>query len=97
MNSDERWLMSRQEGHYTLQLLVMSPEGAKRFVTRQSLGGELHSFARPRNGKKLIVLIYGDYATKAEARAASKTLTTQIKTLKPWIRSMASVKNDFRS
>jgi len=97
VNSDERWLMSRQEGHYTLQLLVMSPEGAKRFVTRQSLGGELHSFARPRNGKKLIVLIYGDYATKAEARAASKTLTTQIKTLKPWIRSMASVKNDFRS
>jgi len=97
VNTDEQWLMSRPEGHYTLQLLVMSPEGAKRFIARQALGDALHTFARIHNGKLLVVLVYGDYASKAEARAAAKGLRTRIKTLKPWIRPVSSIKNDIRS
>jgi|GEM_PF-1654042 len=85
------WLMSRPAGHYTLQLLAMSPKGAKRFIDRHALGDELHTFERTRNGKTLVVLIYGDYPSRADALAASDRLAARIKGLKPWIRKLASV------
>jgi len=95
--SDDQWLGSRPGGHYTLQLLVMTPEGAKRFIAHQDLGEELHTFERIRNGKTLIVLLYGDYASKADAREAANVLAARIKSLKPWIRALASVQKDLNS
>ncbi|MBI1195393.1 MAG: AAA family ATPase [Gammaproteobacteria bacterium] len=93
---DAAWLASTPDTHLTLQLLAMSPDGAKRFIARHALGDELHTFERLRNGKTLVVLIYGNYPTRAEAQAASKTLTERIKGLKPWIRQLAAVRKDIQ-
>lgn len=93
---NSEWLTTSPEDHFTLQLVAMSPEGAKRFVDRYALGDELHTFKRIRNGKTLVVLIYGDYSTKAEAQAASTTLAERIKGLKPWIRPIAAFRKDIQ-
>lgn len=45
------------------------------------------------NGNKWYTLLYGDYATRAEAQAAIAELPAQFKALKPFIKSIDAIKN----
>jgi septal ring-binding cell division protein DamX len=45
------------------------------------------------NGTKWYSILYGDYATSAEAQQAISTLPTQFRQLKPFVKSIDSIKN----
>ncbi len=45
------------------------------------------------NDTKWYSILYGDYATSAEAKAAIATLPTQFQKLKPFVKSIDSIKN----
>jgi septal ring-binding cell division protein DamX len=45
------------------------------------------------NGTKWFSVLYGDYATSAEAKQAISTLPAQFKQLKPFVKSIDSIKN----
>lgn len=45
------------------------------------------------NGTKWYTVLFGDYATSAEASQAIKTLSPELKALKPFVKSIDSIKN----
>ncbi|MGY0614540.1 SPOR domain-containing protein [Vibrio sp. FJH11] len=45
------------------------------------------------NGTKWYSILYGDYATSAEAQQAISTLPTQFRQLKPFVKSIDTIKN----
>lgn len=45
------------------------------------------------NGTKWFTVLYGDYATRLEAKKAISTLPTTFQNLKPFVKSIDDIKN----
>lgn len=87
------WYRSQVAGHYALQIIGTGSEsGAKAFIGQQGAG--YHYFKKLHQGKPLYVVTYGNFANRAAAQAAIKTLPAKVQAGKPWPRSFASIQQD---
>jgi len=68
---NEEWIRQRNPGHYTIQVIaLLQPARLYDFVERHQDWSPLAIYRQQWQGKPLWVLVQGDYADVAEARAA---------------------------
>ncbi len=95
-NGGGDWLAARTAGHFTLQLIALSPEQARRFVKRHGLQGEAVLIERRNTqGKALLGVLYGDFASRDEAVQGSARLQLRIPGIRPWIRRFADIQAEL--
>lgn len=97
INSTEKRLSAADKQHYTLQVIGVSNLPAlKRFMATHQLGSKASYYQTKFRNKDWYVLVYGEFATPAEARAAVKDLPKAVQNLKPWPRTIANVQESMR-
>lgn len=90
-------LKQKPARHYTLQLTAGPDLAAlKQSVRQLSLPQASWIYQTQYQGKPWFVLIQGDYATSAQAKAAIATLPAQIKRGAPWPKSFAQVQKELK-
>jgi septal ring-binding cell division protein DamX len=87
----ETWLRAQDPSHFTVQLLVMEPGKVERFVADHGLEGRVARYRAARGDELLLGLIYGSFATRAEATVAAQDLQGEIKGIKPWVRTIGGL------
>lgn len=92
------WLMAQPDSHYTMQMmaLVDKPK-VLRFVKQHKIADQSAVYPISRRGKLLTVLVYGSYASRAEADKAAKALPKSWGVGQPWIRSFSDTRKDLQS
>jgi septal ring-binding cell division protein DamX len=90
-------LLSWPDKGYTLQLLgARQLETARDFIADQQDPAAFNYFSTLYKGKPWHVVIIGRYGSRKEASAAVQELPRALQKLKPWARSIQSVKADIR-
>lgn len=98
-SKEEEHLLSSNKSHYTLQLLgARKPESIKAFIQKHALNDKAYSFKTTRAGKDWYVVVYGDYPSAKEAKAAIDGIPDSLKkdNLQPWVREFQGVHEDIR-
>jgi DamX protein len=89
----DNWYASQPGTHYLVQILgTRAEKNAQAFI--QQHGGNYRYFVKQHQGKPLYVVTYGNFANRAAAVAAVKTLPAALQAGKPWVRSFASVQQE---
>lgn len=87
------WYASQPAAGYALQILgTRSESSAKAFVSKN--GGQYRYFKKLHQGQALYVVTYGQFATRAAAQAAIKSLPASVQAGKPWPRTFASIQQE---
>jgi septal ring-binding cell division protein DamX len=90
-------LLNWSDNGYTLQLLgARQLATIKDFIADQSSSEGFYHFSTRYKGKPWHVVIFGRYASRKDASRAVQTLPVSLQKLKPWARSIQSVKSDIR-
>lgn len=90
--ADEEYLLNAPANHYTIQVIGLSDEHKVRnFVKTYHLQSQARYFRTQLNTKSFYILVYGNYATKAEATAAINNLPAGVHAYKPWVRDFARI------
>ena len=91
------WLMAQPASNYTMQMMALVDKAkVLRFVKRHKLADQGATYPITRRGKDLTVLVYGSYASRAEADKAAKALPKSWGVGQPWIRSFADARKDLQ-
>jgi DamX protein len=95
---DARWILSQAPDAYTVQLVSLSSaERAVAFVRAQSDPSLFATFRLQRDARIFHVVIYGAFASRAEAQAAAAALPASVGNVQPWIRPFADVQAAVRT
>lgn len=87
---EQTWIKQQNKNHFTLQLLGTHQKNTlPKYLKKHSLNSNAAIFKNKRNNKDWFTLIYGNYATKADAQNAANKLPKAVS--KPWVRSFASI------
>ncbi len=90
------WFASRPGNHYVIQLASASDHnGLVRYASQnaRALGKyPLSSVMTSPNGQRRHALMYGDFATRQQAKNALAALPANVRASKPWIRQIRSVR-----
>ena len=79
---------------YTLQVIALdSPYKSKSYADQLPSGHPVWEHFKRVNGTDWYAILYGDYATKSEAKAAIQTLPEFFRTRKPFVKSLDEIKN----
>ncbi len=90
------WLRERDPKRYTIQLAGAYTEGVVETIAqRHRLPSPLASYRRERDGRAWYVLLFGDFATKAEALDALDRLPEAVKVSGPFLRRYHSVQREL--
>ncbi len=93
----EKWLLSLDPKQYTLQMIGARDEAAvQEFISRYPSLTKVAYYKTYYKGGDWYVVIYGQFATKNDARQAVTRLPKKLITSKPWARPLASVQKDIR-
>lgn len=94
VKDDSDWLRSRAAGDHVLQVLASNDQAAARSaMTRLKLGASGRLFSIRRDGKPWYVVVYGVYPDRASASAALARLPAALKALKPFPKSVGSLRS----
>lgn len=86
------WVKGMAPSHYTLQLLGGANKDAiQEFVKANGSYRKMGYFETQHDGKPWYVVVYGDFASRAQAVAAVDQLPNQLRSSKPWPRSAADI------
>ncbi|HEB80425.1 MAG TPA: hypothetical protein ENI71_00955 [Chromatiales bacterium] len=93
------WLMRQDPHHYTVQIIVVRRRDAlPRLLRRHRWAAPVAWF--PVTGKReretLYALVYGIYPSRESAVRAAGTLPRALRSVRPWVRSLASVQAAIR-
>ncbi|NQZ32039.1 MAG: SPOR domain-containing protein, partial [Oceanospirillaceae bacterium] len=81
---------------YTLQLLgSRSDKGVLKFLKEMPNSAKMRYFQTKLKNKPWHVVIYGQYPSRSVANSAKAALPAKLKQLKPWVKSIKSVKVDI--
>ena len=89
------WYTEQAGNRYLVQILGTRTEKNAQALIAQR-GSEYRYFVKEHEGKPLYVVTFGNFANRAAALAAIKTLPAAIQSGKPWARSFASVQKEMR-
>ena len=90
--SDADWLLSREPGHYTLQILATEDQAAiQNLLASTPLQSATRQYSFKSNDKTWFNLVMGDYADLNSARRELQSLPDSLQQLKPWIRRFDSI------
>lgn len=90
-------ILAKDAKHYTLQLMASRDKAPlEKFVHQSGLDNKVSYFHSYLHGKDWYVVIYGDYATRAQALDGSKQLAKKVQQQQPWARSFASIHKVIR-
>ena len=86
------WIKQQASNAWTMQLLgARDPETLLKFVRRNQLTSPAAWYKTWLKGKPYYVLVYGSYASRDLARASIDGLPANLRSLKPWVKSVKSV------
>jgi DamX protein len=92
----ESWILSQHSRHYTLQIVAgENLKTIEEFIAEHKLHNNIAFYRSVRKNKPWYGLIYGVYTHKQAATTAIKQLPKNLQRLKPWVRSINSVKLDI--
>lgn len=84
--------------HYTIQLLgVNSKQNALLFMQQHGLKGKAAHYVIVHQAKPWHIVVYGQFQTKAQARAAIQKLSPALRKLKPFVRSYAEINKTVKA
>jgi len=96
--SAERFLLSRKDSEYTLQVLAASQrESLEDFIERQSNRDDLYLYRGQREGKSWYIVVAGVYPNRTAAVVARSTLPEQQRKAGPWPKALSTVKSEISS
>jgi len=91
------WLNQQDAKNWTLQLLgARDPETLLKFAQRNNLSANAAWYKTWLTSKPYYVLVYGSYDSRETARSTIAGLPPQLRTLKPWVKSMKSVQQALK-
>jgi DamX protein len=96
----EAWLMTRNPGHYTIQILGVRTEASLRRFVAEHPPLKKHAMAYYQTrfqGDPWYPLLCGVYPTQTEARTAIQRLPENIRRSSPWIRKLSSIQRTIRN
>jgi hypothetical protein len=86
------WVLAQNPEHFTIQLAIMSDEdGVDRYLARHGIEGELAVFERELNGKTVLVVVLGSFATRTGTESLRAQLPPRVLRQNPWVRPFADV------
>lgn len=90
---DRNWLARQDPAHFTIQLIA-APDlaGAQRFVETHQLSGIRYIQTRS-GGRDFVVALAGSFPSRPAAEAALGSLPSAVRSERPWIRSLGSVRD----
>lgn len=95
--AQERWVLGRPEGHFTLQLVAFEDEQKTRdFIRGQALGEGARQVRLINKGKIWHVAIYGDAADRAAALDLADNISDNKGIGSPWVRSYGSLQQSMK-
>lgn len=90
--NDGTWINQQASSAWTLQLLgARDPSTLLKFARQHRLGAGIAWYKTTLKGRPYYVLIHGSYPGRDIARASISKLSSQLRALKPWVKSMKSV------
>jgi EAL domain-containing protein (putative c-di-GMP-specific phosphodiesterase class I) len=93
---DANWLLSQPPNQYTIQVLsAISRERAEQHIAMQRNPDQFAVFCKQGKTRMLHIVVYGVFADRAAAKAASAELANS--SVSPWIRMISSVQAEIRS
>jgi septal ring-binding cell division protein DamX len=95
----EKWLLSKEPSHYTIQLMGVRKESLLfDFVRENNLleKNEIAFYQTTFQDAPWFQLLYGVYETKVEALAAAENLPAKIRKSSPWVRRLSGVQRAIR-
>jgi septal ring-binding cell division protein DamX len=95
-NLDNHWLMSLQPESYTIQLVILSSiESVNRFISQSDLQNTARHFPAQRKAGLVHFIIYGEYASKADATAALIDLPEHLRKTSPYVCKIEVLQRNF--
>ena len=87
------WLASAPSSHFTLQVFAgRDKSAAVAFVKKHSSLGKVDFFKYMHLGQVWYAVVYGDFASREAAKAASVKLPSALRGKSPWVRSVGDIK-----
>ncbi|MDQ2696197.1 MAG: SPOR domain-containing protein [Pseudomonadota bacterium] len=91
---ESAWVLTRDPGRYTLQILSGTDHGGiGRMARHQALPTPRAFYSTRQQGRRWYALIAGEYASEAEARAAAAALTSSQPRFRPWVRRFGDIQS----
>lgn len=91
------WLLKQPANRWSLQILGgHQPDTLLDFIKQHRLKNKVAYFPSQLANKKWHVILYGQYRSKADAKAAIKRLPGYIQRQKPWPKDFKSVQNAIK-
>lgn len=95
----KQWVLAQNPGNYSLQLMAVVKDRKATLLKTinkfPELKDKLHYFPSTKKGKKMLVLVYGSFASQDEAKKAAKTLPKKFG--KPWLRSFKLLHKEIKA
>jgi len=93
----DHWLAALDDQHYTLQLAsYVDRKSAQQFIHKLNVGTISGIYASTKQGKRWYSVVYGDYTSYQQAKAAVARLPASFRGLKPWVRKVALIKQEMQ-
>jgi DamX protein len=89
------WIRSESRTRWTLQLFGTSNRQMWQRYVDEHPGEHLAGFETRREGEPWYVVVYGSYATQADAEAAGERLPAALGRLQPWVRSFGAIQDSI--
>jgi len=90
---DINWLVNQEPEKYVLQLIsAIEEETIKNYLEFFDNDDQIIEFSAPVYGKKRYILVYGLYDDSDLARAEIEKLPQKARKIKPWVRTVKSIK-----
>lgn len=95
--SGHQWINRRDPARFTAQMSAgWNERDLRLFATRNGMTNKTAIYRTVRDGKGWYSLVYGDFASPAEARRAIAKLPAVWRKNEPWIRSFATVQKAIK-
>lgn len=95
---DASWLRTRDGDNYTLQLgFSSSLPGIRGLITRYGIEDDAHIYATMRGNDLVFMLVYGEYASHAEATAAATALRREKGGIELFVQRIETLQERFEA
>ena len=91
------WVASLDPALFTLQLASYTERAdAQRLADSFAAGNPVGVYRSSKNGKRRYAVVYGVYASHAQASAAVEALPERVRKMKPWVRKVALIHAEMK-